>query len=208
MDELISHPTRYKDVIDNSKENLLTFHEYVRSIKDGSFVSGGVLDCNFVLIAFANCTRMKIVVLKPHLCSYVFTPLCEEGEHLKVSYLKHIPPRDYIAVHPLEEPSDEQISNRRRFLESMEYAEELRNKALNSWQSTGYSSYLKTLTSLLPKYLTGTEDVLEEVDGSPVNRPVVSHLALLKDIGFKGDEDDDVEDEKREKEEAGSVAIS
>ena len=90
----------------------------------------------------------------------------------------------------------------------MEYAEELRNKALNSWQSTGYSSYLKTLTSLLPKYLTGTEDVLEEVDGSPVNRPVVSHLALLKDIGFKGDEDDDVEDEKREKEEAGSVAIS
>ena len=208
MDELISHPTRYKDMIDNSKENLLNFREYVRSIKDGSFVSGGVFDCNFVLIAFANCTRLKIVILRPHVCSFVFTPLCEDGEHLKTSYLKHIPPRDYIAVRPLDEPSDQQVSNRDRFLQSMEYAEQLRNKALESWRSTGYNSYLKTLTSLLPKYLTGTEDVLEEVDGSPINRPVMSHVALLKDIGFTGDGDDEVEDEEREKVEAGSVEIS
>lgn len=208
VNELISHPTHYKDMINHSKENLLNFREYVRSIKDGSFVSGGVFDCNFVLIAFANCTRLKIVVLRPHVSSFVFTPLCEEGEHLEASYLKHIPPRDYIAVRQLDEPSDEQISNRDRFLQSMEDAEQLRNKALESWRSTGYNSYLKTLTSLLPKYLTGTEDVLEEVDGSPINRPVMSHVALLKDIGFRGGEDDEMEDEEREKEEAGSVEIN
>ena len=207
MDEIISHPTRYKDMIDNSKENLLTFREYVRSIKDGSFLSGEVFECYFVLMAFASCTRTKIVVLRPHLCSFVFTPLCEEGERLKVSYLKHIPPRDYIVVPPLDEPSDEQISNRERFLESVEYAEMLHNRALKSWHSKGYKDYLESLTSLLPKYLTGTEDVLDSVDGSPINRPVMSHLTLLEDIGLAGNEEEGW-DEEGAKEEEGSVEIS
>ena len=208
MDELISHPTRYKDMIDNSKENLLTFREYVRSIKDGSFLSGQVFECNFVLMAFANCTRFKIVVLRPHLCSFVFTPLCDVEEHVKVCYLKHIPPRDYIAVLPLDEASDEQISNKDRFLESMEYAEKLRDKALKSWRSTGYKNFLQTLTSLLPKYLTGTEDVFDKVDGSHINRPVMSHLALLEDVGFGGNEDGESEEEGGAKEEEGSMIIN
>jgi hypothetical protein len=208
VDELISHPTRYKDMIDNSKENLLKFREYVRSIKDGSFVSGEVFECNFVLMAFANCTRLKIVVLRPRLCSFVFTPLCEEDEQLKVSYLKHIPPRDYIVVPPLDEPSDEQISNRDQFLESMEYAESLHDKALKSWRLKGYKNYLETLTSLLPKYLTGTEDVLDNVDGSPINRPVMSHLTLLEDIGFGGNEDEEGGEEECAREEEGSIVIN
>ena len=207
VDEIISHPTRYKDMIDNSKENLLTFREYVRSIEDGSFLSGEVFECNFVLMAFANCTRRKIVVLRPHLCSFVFTPLCEGDEPFKVSYLKHIPPRDYIVVPPLDEPSDEQISNRDRFLESIEYAEMLHEKALKSWRSKGYKDYLETLTSLLPKYLTGTEDVLDSVDGSPINRPVMSHLTFLEDIGLGGLKEKEY-NEDGAKEEEGSVEIN
>ena len=187
MDELISHPTRYKDMIDNSKENLLSFREYVRSIQDGSFESGDVFECNFVLIAFANCMRVKLVVVRPYVCSFVFTPLSEEGEKLKDAYLKHIPPRDYIVVHPIDKPSGEQVANKDRFLERMDYAKMLRAEALNSWHSIGYKNYQETLTSLLPKYLTGTEDVFDNIDGSPVNRPVMSHVTLLEDLGLGGE---------------------
>ena len=175
MNELISHPTRYKDMIDNRKENLLMFREYVRSIEDGSFLSGEVFECNFVLMAFANCTRLKIVVLRPHVCSFIFTPLSDVGEELQVAYLKHIPPRDYIPVLPLDEESEEQFTSRDRFIENPDYAKGLCDKALKSWHTTGYNKYLKTLESLLPKYLTGTEDALDKVDGgSPINRPVMS----------------------------------
>ena len=208
VDELISHPTRYKDMIDNSKENLLSFREYVRSIQDGSFESGDVFECNFVLIAFANCMRVKLVVVRPYVCSFVFTPLSEEGEKLKDAYLKHIPPRDYIVVHPIDKPSGEQVANKDRFLERMDYAKMLQAEALKSWHSIGYKNYLETLTSLLPKYLTGTEDVFDNVDGSPVNRPVMSHVALLEDFGLGGDEDEENEEEDGTKEEDGSMVIN
>ena len=195
-------------MIDNSKANLLTFREYVSSIKDGSFVSGDVTECYFVLMAFANCVHLKIVVLRPHLCSFVFTPLCEEAKDVNVFYLKHIPPRDYIAVRLLDEASDKQISNKDRFLENMDYPERLQDEAVESWRSTGYKHYLETLKSLLPKLLTGTEDTLDKVDGSPINRPVMSHITLLEEVGFGANEDElDEKEEEGSKEDDGSVNI-
>lgn len=206
--ELISHPTIYKDIIDNSNENLFNFREYVKSIEDGSFVSGEVYECNFVLMAFVNITRLKMVILRPHSCSFVFTPLCEGSESLTVSYLKHIPPRDYISVMPLEGATDEQVSNQGHFLNSTEFSKLVQEKALKSWRSSGYKNYLETLKSLLPKYLTGTEDVLDKIDGSPINRPVMSHLTLLEDVGFGGDVNDEEEVDEETKGDEGSIIIT
>lgn len=192
FNELVTHPTRYKDMIDNSTENLPSFREYVKSIKDGSFVSGDVSECHYVLIAFANCTRTKIVLLRSRRCSFVFTPL--EVEQPPVIFLKHVPPSDYVPVCTLDDASTEQCSNRERFLDDNAYSEIIRQKALESWKSMGYRNFLDAIKSLLPKFLTGTEDALDRVDGSPADSaPVKAHLAYLDELGLGEKEKDEEE---------------
>ena len=195
FNELVSHPTRYKDMIDNSPQNLSSFREYLKSIKDGSLMTGEVFECHYVLMAFANCARVKVVLLRPHRSSFVFTPLEDNDEPLKVIFLKHVPPNDYSSVTPLEDASPQQSSDRDQFLVNSEYSENLHNRALDSWRSTGYPNYLKTLSSILPKYLTGTDEVLDREDGFSSTHPVKNHLAYLEDLGL-GENEENEEDKE------------
>lgn len=195
FDHLVCHPTHYKDLIDNDCRNLPSFREYVKSIKNGSFVSGEVSECNYVLMAFANIAPVQIVVLRPHRSSFVFSPLASSSEPSKVVFLKHIPPSDYVSVTFLDGASPAQSDARDLFLKDGNYSKSLRTRAFESWRSTGYPSFVKTLSSLLPKYLTGTDDALDKVDAHKGNHPVKAHLAYLEELGLGVKQDNEEETE-------------
>lgn len=195
FDELVYHPTRYKDLIDDSSHNLPSFREYVKSIKNGSFFSGEVCECYYVLMAFANCSRAQLVLLRPHRSSFVFTPLDSGGEPPKVVFVKHVPPSDYVSVTLSDDASPEQCSARDQFLHDEQYSKLLRTRADESWLATGYPSFLKTLKARLPKYLTGTSDALDKTDGSIGGSPVKPHVAYLEELGLGEKQDNGKETE-------------